>query len=248
MSSRCHPERSEGPQRGWRRQKCSQVFPAANPTLAAKNAAKVGHLRFRRWAIEWGNCFLLLALLLLTASCGYHTSGASTVLPPDVKTLAIPSFQNQTHTYHVETGLTSAVIREFNTRSRYRVIQATPPTPSSAASSATPSAASSANPSATPSGEADATLQGTVLSAQVAPVAYDSVTGRASTGLVTLVIKVTLTARDGRVLYSNPNYVFRDQYQISNELASFFEEQGPALERLQRDFSRTLVSNILEAF
>ena len=87
-----------------------------------------------------------------------------------------------------------------------------------------------------------------MLSTQVAPVAYDSVTGRASTGLVTIVIKVTLTARDGRVLYSNPNYVFRDQYQISNELASFFEEQGPALERLERDFSRTLVSNILEAF
>jgi hypothetical protein len=79
-------------------------------------------------------------------------------------------------------------------------------------------------------------------------VAYDSVTGRASTGLVTIIVKVTLTARDGRVLYSNPNYVFRDQYQISNELASFFEEQGPALDRVSRDFSRTLVSNILEAF
>ena len=73
-------------------------------------------------------------------------------------------------------------------------------------------------------------------------------TGRASTGLVTIIIKVTLTARDGRVLYSNPNYVFRDQYQISNELASFFEEQGPAVDRISRDFSRTLVSNILEAF
>ncbi len=237
----CHPdpERSEGegPQRGWRRHKCWQSFPA--------EIAKWCPIQAFVW-LEWGSCFVIAALLLLTASCGYHTSGASTVLPPDVKTLAIPSFQNQTHTYHVETGLTSAVIREFNTRSRYRVIQATPPpTPSAVTSSA---AASSATPSATPSGEADATLQGTVLSAQVAPVAYDSVTGRASTGLVTLVIKVTLTARDGRVLYSNPNYVFRDQYQISNELASFFEEQGPALERLQRDFSRTLVSNILEAF
>ena len=162
-----------------------------------------------------------LALLTLLAACGYHAAGASSSLPPDVKVLAIPSFLNQTHTYHLETGLTGAVIREFNTRTRYRVIQ---------------------------SGEADATLQGTVISAQVAPVAYDSVTGRASTGLVTIVIKVTLTARDGRILYSNPNYVFRDQYQISNEVASFFEEQGPALDRLQRDFSRTLVSDILEAF
>ncbi len=167
----------------------------------------------------------VLALVVLMASCGYHTAGATTSLPPDVKVLAIPSFQNQTHTYHLETGLTGAVIREFNTRTRYRVVQST---------------ASSEQP--------DATLQGTVVSAQVAPVAYDSVTGRAATGLATIVIKVTLTARDGRVLYSNPNYTFRDQYQISNELASFFEEESPALDRLQRDFSRSLVSDILEAF
>jgi outer membrane lipopolysaccharide assembly protein LptE/RlpB len=176
---------------------------------------------------------VLLAILVLTASCGYHASGATSSLPPDVKTLAIPSFLNQTHTYHLETGLTGAVIREFNTRTRYRIVQP----------GAQPAAQSSAQ-----SDQPDATLQGTVVSAQVAPVAYDSVTGRAATGLATIVIKVTLTARDGRVLYSNPNYTFRDQYQISNELSSFFEEEGPALDRLQRDFSRTLVSDILEAF
>jgi outer membrane lipopolysaccharide assembly protein LptE/RlpB len=180
---------------------------------------------------SFGRCGIIalsaiLALLTLTASCGYRQAGATTSLPPDVKVLAIPSFQNQTHTYHLETGLTGAVIREFNTRTRYRIVQT----------------------SGTPSDLPDATLQGTVVSAQVAPVAYDSVTGRAATGLVTIVIKVTLTARDGRVLYSNPNYTFRDQYQISNELSSFFEEEGPALDRLQRDFSRTLVSDILEAF
>jgi outer membrane lipopolysaccharide assembly protein LptE/RlpB len=162
------------------------------------------------------------ALLLLPAGCGYHEAGKASLLPPDMKTLAVPSFRNQTHTYHLETGLTSAVIQEFNTRTRYRVVQS--------------------------ESGADAILQGTVVSAQVAPVAYDSVTGRAATGLVTIVIKVTLTARDGRILYTNPNYVFRDQYQISSELASFFEEQGPALDRLERDFSRTLVSNILESF
>jgi outer membrane lipopolysaccharide assembly protein LptE/RlpB len=165
---------------------------------------------------------LLPVLVACLASCGYHAAGAASQLPPDVKILAVPAFLNQTHTYHVETGLTSAVIREFNTRTRYRVIQ------------------SEAN--------ADAVLKGTVVSAQAAPVAYDSVTGRAATGLVTITVKVTLTARDGRVLYSNSNYVFRDQYQISNELTSFFEEQGPALDRIERDFSKTLVSNILEAF
>jgi outer membrane lipopolysaccharide assembly protein LptE/RlpB len=189
--------------------------PAGGPYLPS--FGKCGVLRSLALSV-------VLVLLVLTASCGYHTAGATTALPPDVKVLAIPSFQNQTHTYHLETGLTGAVIREFNTRTHYRIIQTAG------------------------SEQADATLQGTVVSAQVAPVAYDSVTGRAATGLATIVIKVTLTARDGRVLYSNPNYTFRDQYQISNELSSFFEEEGPALDRLQRDFSRTLVSDILEAF
>jgi outer membrane lipopolysaccharide assembly protein LptE/RlpB len=174
-------------------------------------------LRLRRFP-----AIALLGVLTLLASCGYHRAGTASQLPTDIKILAIPSFQNQTHTYHVETGITNAVIREFNTRTRYRVVQSET--------------------------DADAVLKGSVVSAEVAPVAYDSVTGRASTGLVTIIVKVTLTARDGRVLYSNPNYVFRDQYQISNELASFFEEQGPALDRISRDLSRTLVSNILEAF
>jgi len=176
------------------------------------------------FALRWRDLsrIALIGLLLPLVGCGYHTAGASSHLPTDLKILAIPSFQNQTHTYHVETALTKAVTEEFNTRTRYRVVQS--------------------------EGDADAVLKGSIVSAEVAPVAYDSVTGRASTGLVTIIIKVTLTARDGRVLYSNPNYVFRDQYQISNELLSFFEEQGPALDRLSRDFSRTLVSNILEAF
>lgn len=162
------------------------------------------------------------ALVLVAASCGYHAAGTVSHLAPDVQTIAVPSFTNQTHVYHVETGMTAAVIRELNTRTKYRVVQT--------------------------AGDADAVLTGTIVSAELAPVNYDSQTGRAASGLVTVIARVTLTARDGRVLYSNPNYVFRDQYQLSNELAAFFEEHGPALARLERDFARTLVSNILEAF
>ncbi|MDR3765370.1 MAG: LptE family protein [Acidobacteriota bacterium] len=168
-------------------------------------------------------CLAAMAVLMLAcAGCGYRVAGTTSRLAPDVQTIAVPSFTNQTHVYHVETGLTAAVIRELNTRTKYRVVQ-------------------------TRDG-ADAVLTGTIVSAELAPVNYDSQTGRAASGLVTVIARVTLTARDGRVLYSNPNYVFRDQYQISNELATFFEEHGPALARLERDFARTLVSNLLEAF
>jgi outer membrane lipopolysaccharide assembly protein LptE/RlpB len=175
-----------------------------------------------RLVLRAGFALLLALVAFLPVGCGYHAAGTQSALPPDIQVLGIPSFENRTHTYHLETGLTGAVIREFNTRTRYRVVQ---------------SAAG-----------ADAVLRGTLVSVQVAPVTYDSVTGRASSGLVTIVISVTLTARDGRVLFSNSHYVFRNQYQVPNELASFFEEQGPALTRLQRDFARTLVSNILESY
>jgi hypothetical protein len=57
-----------------------------------------------------------------------------------------------------------------------------------------------------------------------------------------------LTDRQGKILYQNPSYLFREEYQVSRELSSFFEEDSPALERLSREFARTLVSNVLEGF
>jgi outer membrane lipopolysaccharide assembly protein LptE/RlpB len=160
---------------------------------------------------------------LATLGCGYHTAGHSTQLPENVKTIAIPGFTNETQTYRIEQMLTAAVVREMVTRTHYRVLHQ-------------------------PSSDADATLKGSVLSANSAPLTYDSQTGRASSVLVTVNMNVALTDRDGKVLYENPSYVFRQQYQVSRDLTSFFEEDTPALQRLSDEFARTLVSNILEGF
>ena len=85
-------------------------------------------------------------------------------------------------------------------------------------------------------------------SASAAPLAYDSQTGRAVSALITVSLQVTLTDRQGKVLYQNPSYLFREQYEVSQDLASFFEEDSPAFRRLSQDFARTLVSNILEDY
>ncbi len=61
-------------------------------------------------------------------------------------------------------------------------------------------------------------------------------------------MSVTLTDKNGKVLFENPNYAFREQYEISTAVASFFEEQSPALLRMSHDFSRQLISDILEGF
>jgi outer membrane lipopolysaccharide assembly protein LptE/RlpB len=55
--------------------------------------------------------FALLATLLGLGGCGYHTLGAATHLPPNLQTLAVPVFANDTNAYGTETAMTSAVIR-----------------------------------------------------------------------------------------------------------------------------------------
>jgi outer membrane lipopolysaccharide assembly protein LptE/RlpB len=162
-------------------------------------------------------------LLLFVTGCGYHTAGHAVQLPESVKTIAIPAFKNETLTYRIEQMLTASVVREFTTRTHYHIVSDA-------------------------GDEADATLRGTVLSTSATPLAYDTSTGQAASVLVVVSMKVTLTDRQGKVLYQNPAYLFREQYEVSQDLATFFEEDSPAYRRLSQDFARTLVSNILEEF
>jgi outer membrane lipopolysaccharide assembly protein LptE/RlpB len=167
--------------------------------------------------------FVLMFVLMSNSGCGYHTAGHAVQLPENVKTIAIPAFKNETLTYRIEQMLTTSVVREFTTRTHYRILDDS-------------------------SEDADATLKGTVLSTTASPLTYDTATGRAASVLVVVSMKVTLTDRNGKVLYQNPAYLFREQYEVSQDLSSFFEEDSPAFRRLSQDFARTLVSNILEGF
>ncbi|HEY6967633.1 MAG TPA: LPS assembly lipoprotein LptE [Candidatus Angelobacter sp.] len=166
---------------------------------------------------------LVLLVTILLAGCGYHTAGHAVRLPENLHVIAIPGFINQTQTYRIEQILTRDVVREFISRTTYQVVNAT-------------------------SDSADATLKGTVVSTLAAPLTYDAQTGRASSAVITVTMKISLMDRSGRVLFENQNYTFREQYQVSREIASFFDEETPALQRMSRDFARTLVSDILEAY
>ena len=157
------------------------------------------------------------------SGCGYHTLGAATHLPPDVHTLSVPVFATRTEAYHTETAMTEAVIREFATRTRFRVTPDEGP-------------------------DADAVLRGTILKEAVAPLTYNSSTQQSSSFLITMVVSVTLTGRDGKVLYENKNYVFRQQYQATTNLPTFLQEDPAAVDRLSRDFARQLVADVLEGF
>src|SRR5258708_33870110 len=124
-----------------------------------------------------------LALLISCAGCGYHTAGHAVQLPENVKTIAVPDFVNETSTYRIEQLLTSSGVREFTTRTHYHILN-------------------------DPSEAADATLHGTLLSTSASPLTYNSTTGQAASALVVGSMKVSLTDRQGKLLYQNPSYLF----------------------------------------
>ena len=162
-------------------------------------------------------------LLWASLGCGYHTSGHSVRLPSDVRTIYVPMFQNATQTFRVEQTMTAAVVKEMRSRTNFQVVTSD-------------------------DGGADATLKGIINYTSNSPLTYDSVTGRISSSVVTIGMKVSLVSKSGKTLWSNPNYTYREQYQVSRDVSSFFDESNPAFLRIANNFAKSLVSNIVEAY
>jgi len=165
----------------------------------------------------------LLFSILVVTGCNYHTVDSAVHLPAAVHTLAIPTFQNNTQSYRTQAEFTQAVIHEFMNRTSYRIVSGEDPS-------------------------ADATLRGTITTFQIIPLTYDATTGQTSSYLVTITTRLQLVDRQGKVLWQNPSYVFRQQYEQIQDLASFIQEDSAATHRLAQEFARSAVADIIESF
>jgi len=160
---------------------------------------------------------------LAAAGCGYHVAGRASDLPSGWKTIAVPAFTNDTTQYRVEQQFTQAVIREFLSRTKYRIVQ--------------------------DASAADAVLHGEVLSIETSPLLFNATTGEVTMMLVTVHTKVTLTDnKSEKAVYQNDDMLFRNEYQISPDVKGFFQEEDPAIQRMSMDFASHLVANVVEGF
>lgn len=156
--------------------------------------------------------------------CGYHQAGAAAHIPVSVQTLAVPIFASKVQAFNTETEFTRAVVRELNTRTRYRVL------------------------TSGDGSEADAVLKGTIVSETVSPLTYDSSSGQTSSYMVSVTADVRLVGHDGAVLYQNDAFAWREQYQSTQDLSGFVQEDGAAVRRMGQDFAQALVSDMMESF
>ncbi len=146
--------------------------------------------------------------------CGYRVAGRANTLRPTIQTIAVPAFENRTSTYRIEQRLTEAVVHELVADTRYHVVS---------------------RPE-----DGDAVLRGVILAIGGGAVVYDATSGRATTILVTVTMQARLSriAAPGNVLrIATIISFFREPYEIAIDVPSFFEESGPAMDRVARDFA-----------
>lgn len=160
--------------------------------------------------------------LCLSVACGYHLAGTGSSLPEHIKTIGLPIFVNNTQGYQVEQKITSNIQNVLLQRGKYKVV---------------PDAQG-----------VDAVLKGTILSVSLYPATFSS-EGRASEYNVVITAKVTFTdLTTKKVLFQNPSFIFRGQYQIDQEELLFFDRQSEAIDQIAKDFAESVVSAILEGF
>lgn len=165
----------------------------------------------------------LLASPLAAVGCGYHVAGKADMIPDEIRSIAVPAFENGTTEYKIEQYVTQAVKRELISRTRYAVVNREE--------------------------DADAVLRGSVVGFLAFPQNFDPRSGRASTVATLTRLHVTLWDRHtGQPIYQNPNLEHRERYEVSIDPEAYFEERQAALQRSSQSLARTVVSAVLEGF
>ena len=154
--------------------------------------------------------------------CGYHLVGHSSTLPQGLQSVGIPTFVNRTNRPELEQRVTEHITDEFTTRGRVRIL---------------------------PSEEgAQAVLRGEILSYTQTPVIINQ-QGRATRYEILITAHVTLSeTTTDHVLWEDDHFLFKQQYDIASNPNEFVDQEIVAIDDVATDFSRSVVTSILEGF
>lgn len=172
-------------------------------------------------------CVSLSLMTMVLAACGYSLAGRGSFLPAYIHTIGVPQFVNTSPVLDLERHVTERVRAELLGRGKYRVL----PTETGC----------------------DAVLTGEISSVHISPVTFNQ-QNLVSRYVVIMTAKVEFKdLKTNKVLWSNPAVQLRDEFEPSTaatvgDASAYFGQNKDALERLATEFSRSVVSALLEAF
>jgi lipopolysaccharide assembly LptE-like protein len=173
----------------------------------------------------------VLVLLLAggLSGCGYALVGKGITTDASIKKIAVPLFRDATAKPGLDRKITDKVIEELLKRGRFEVVQ-------------------------DPAG-ADAVVEGELLRHDLNALGVTGTGGvggastQASRYAVTVVAKVRYIKTGAtEPIWQNERFSFTDEYEVGTDPGSFFDQEGPAMDRLATAFARGLVAAMLEAF
>ena len=164
---------------------------------------------------------LALSLSMTVGVCGYKRAGQGNSLPANIKTIAIPIFQNSQLEYRVEQRFTQAVIDEVLKRARaLRIVNS--------------------------QDNADAVLNGNIRSFRTVGSILDD-RGRTRVWDVRIIVSVVVRdLKTHKIIFENQRMTFEGEYKLSDDPQSYFNEQNPAVDRIAKEFAQAIVSTIME--
>ncbi|MBI4469846.1 MAG: LptE family protein [Acidobacteria bacterium] len=179
----------------------------------------------RRTPAPGGKPLALLVLAVILSlgvgPCGYERAGSNRSWPANIHSIAVPAFRNSSLRYRVEQRFTRAVMDEILRRGRRLEVTSRPE-------------------------DADAVLLGDVRRVDIGGALLDP-TGRTRVFQIAITLSVLLREQPTqKILFEKSDYTFRGEYELPDGPSSLFDEEGPAVDRLARDFAHSLITTLLE--
>jgi hypothetical protein len=160
------------------------------------------------------------------SGCGYALAGRGNALPATIKVIGVPMLVNQSTTPDLDRILTEAIRQELLAKGRYTVVPRTT--------------------------GVDAVLTGVIMPVRMTPMGLTQA-NQASRYLVTVIASVEFREQPAdTVFWANPSFRLSEEYPVPSgsggvDQTALFQADTQALERLARNFARSLVMSILES-
>ena len=170
-----------------------------------------------------------LILVLLASSCGYHISGAGGIVPEGVKTISVPVFFNATNEPYVDVEVTQAVVEEFMTDGRLKVVSPE---------------------------EAELALHGRIVTYEVTPLSFTALSYVQQYGVHLVVAASLEDLRSKKILWEEKGIEskFISDYTVSYDATGQLDiratrvSKDAAIKKASQDIAWTLRSKVLEGF
>ena len=162
------------------------------------------------------NVFILLLTLSLSA-CGYQLAGRGGHIPDEIKSVAIPVFENKTMEPVIEEELTPMIIREFIKDSRIKVVDRT---------------------------EADLVLGGSVNSYKESPLSFDQ-NQEVLEYRITVTTHLKITRQKINNIIWEKDIIKSSEYKVSSNVMTTRTSKLLALKEIAKNLSEEVTDRVL---